>query len=195
MENFGDFNWDAPSFLDIGLSLGAGLFSMFAPIVAWLIDKLAGPVVVAVVFTSLTNLWLERYKAERDFATKVADGLRDDLRTLRPMAQDYWSRSRAAGDDVVEAKITSSQTDILVALGFLKDELGMVVCESDDPLIVELLDSLTGGKFGNKKGRAADPQRVLRSGAAITALWDRIGRARVAHLKTSRLPNLRTMIP
>jgi hypothetical protein len=167
--------------------------SVLLPVASWLLDKLAGPALVAVVFTSLTNLWLERYKAERDFATKVADGLREDLRTLRPIVQDYWSRSRTVGDEVIEARITSAQNDILVTLSFLKDELGMTICDSDDPLILNLLDGLTGGRFGNRRGRAADPARVLRAGAAITALWDKVGRARISHLKAGRLPKLRTM--
>lgn len=136
---------------------------------------------VAVIFTGLTNLFLEGRKATRELTSKITDALRDDLRTLQTLAMEYWSRNRKSGDDVVEARIVALQDEVLQAIALLADEFQMDVCGSDDPR-PELLDALTGGDFGSKD-RKAEAARVVLVSKLVGGLRTRAIRHRASHLR------------
>ncbi|WP_329640659.1 hypothetical protein [Phenylobacterium sp.] len=144
-------------------------------------DKLLAPAVVAVVFTGFTNLYLERRKAGRDLATKIADSLRDDLRSLQISGVEYWSRARKQGDEAIEARLLASQEDVLETLTLLDGEFQLGICDRDD-LRPELLDSLTGGDFQSAE-RKADPSRVIRLSKTAGELRSRIIRNRTVRLR------------
>jgi len=144
-------------------------------------DKLLGPAVVAVFFTGLTNLYLERLKGARDLATKIADTLRDDLRNLQFLGAEYWSRTRKKGDEAIEAKILAAQDDALETLALIDGEFGLEICEPEDPR-PELLDSLTGGDFQSAE-RKADSERVVRLSKVIGTIRSRIIRHRAVRLR------------
>jgi hypothetical protein len=136
---------------------------------------------VAVVFTGLTNIYLEGRKATRELTTKITDTLRDDLRALQILTVDYWSRKRKAGDDALEARILALQDEVLQSVSLLSEEFGLDVCGEDDPR-PDLLDSLTGGDFGSAS-RNADAVRVVRASKLLSDMRARLIRLRAAHLR------------
>lgn len=148
----------------------------------WVSEKLLAPAMVAVVFTGLTNIYLEGRKATRDLTTKITDTLRDDLRALQTLAVDYWSRKRKSGDDAIEARIVALQDEVLQSVSLLADEFGLDVCSEDDPR-PDLLDSLSGGEFGSAS-RDADAARLVRASKSLSDLRARLIRLRAAHLRT-----------
>lgn len=149
------------------------------PLVAWVTDKLLGPALVAVVFSSITNIALEHRKARRDLDTKICDELRDDLRMLQQLSLGYWERKRQSGDAALEARMTSLQTEIVESLVLLAEEAKLAV--ASDSELAELMELTTGGGFGSV-GRAADPLRARKISSKLGEM-----RTRVAKLRWGRL--------
>ena len=150
------------------------------PAFIWFTDKLLAPALVAVLFSGLTNIVIERLKAKRDQATKLCDGLRADLGVLHQLAADYWSRKTKAGDAVIEAKILSLQDEVIATAALLNDEFALTV--ADDRLFADLADALTGGEFGTA-ARTPDPARLKASAAVLTALRTRVTAERWRRMK------------
>ena len=163
-----------------GTALGLVLSSL-----AWLFDKIAGPAIVALVFTQFVSFRLERHKAHRDYVTKIADNACKDILDLRGTASAYWSRKYKSGDRAVEGTITASQSQILSAIALLQDQKGFPLHFGDDQM-VELLDHLTGGKFG-VVNRGADTNRAIACAQSLTKLWEAVMRGRLSHLEKLKL--------
>ncbi|MFT4254019.1 MAG: hypothetical protein QM608_16235 [Caulobacter sp.] len=148
----------------------------------WISDKLLAPAIVAVIFTALYNIYMERFKAHRDAGTKVADGLREDIRALQPLVTDYWSRNRRAGDPAVESKIIAAQADLLATVTLLRESFEIHIFAKHGDL-TDLLDLLTGGDFA-VSGRQADLDRAVRASNALVQLRASVTKSRLATLKT-----------
>jgi hypothetical protein len=133
----------------------------------WIADKLLGPAVVAVVFTGLTNLVIERLKAKRDQSTKLCDALRTDASILQQLSSEYWGRDATASDKIVEAKIMALQTEFIAGVKLLQTECDLTIA-SDDTL-ASIADALTGGEF-RSKGRKADDERLNASFTLLSKL-------------------------
>ncbi|WAC61359.1 hypothetical protein [Brevundimonas sp. SL130] len=160
--------------------LAGGWTWLSGPAFGWFTDKLLAPALVAVLFSGLTNIVIERLKAKRDQATKLCDALRADLAVLQQLAADYWSRKLKVGDAVIEAKILSLQSEVIATSGLLRDEFDLPV--ADDALFADLADALTGGDFGTT-ARAADTARLKASAALLSELRTRITKERWKRMK------------
>lgn len=159
------------------VALGGWIANPFA---GWFTDKLLAPAVVAVVFSGLTNVVIERLKAKRDQATKLCDGLRADVSELQKLAGDYWSRKGKAGDALIEARILSLQSEVLATAGLLAEEFGLSI--ADDALLAAVADALTGGDFGSAT-RAPDNDRLKSSSALLSDLRTRVTKERWRRMK------------
>ncbi|GEM_PF-2267167 len=155
--------------------------TLVAAVWTWISDKLLAPAIVAVIFTALYNIYMEQFKAHRDAGTKVADGLREDIRTLQPLVTDYWSRNRRAGDPALESKIIAAQADLLATVVLLRESFDIYVFSTEGDL-ANLLDLLTGGEFG-VSGRQADADRAVRVSKALVELRASVTKSRLATLK------------
>jgi hypothetical protein len=135
-----------------------------------------------VLFAGTTTIIIERYRGRRDAVSKMADGLRDDLRSLQELAIGYWSRSSNADDGAVEARIVAQQSDVLQTLRLVHEAITLEPARgSFDEAIYELLDALTGGDF-QTTGRTADLQRMARVHRTIGEFRSAISRARLRQL-------------
>lgn len=150
------------------------------PVGEWVTEKLLAPAVVAVVFSGLTNIVIERLKAKRDQATKLCDGLRTDLAELQKLSGDYWSRKGKAGDALIEAKVLALQSEVLATVGLLADEFGLEI--SDDGTLASMADALTGGDFESAT-RAVDADRLKASSALLSAVRTRVTTERWKRMK------------
>lgn len=146
----------------------------------WFTDKLLAPALVAVLFSGLTNVVIERLKAKRDQATKLCDGLRTDVAVLQQLAVDYWSRKNKAGDAVIEAKVLAFQSEIIATAGLLKEEFDLAI--ADDVLFANMADALTGGDFGAVV-RLPDLLRLKAASALLSDLRTRITNERWRRMK------------
>ena len=150
------------------------------PLITWITDKLLAPALVAVIFSGLTNIVIERLKAKRDQATKLCDGLRADIGVLQQLAGDYWSRKGKLGDALIEAKVLSLQSEVIATSVLLRDEFDL--CFANDALFADLADALTGGQFGSAN-RFPDNDRVKASSALLGELRTRITKERWHRMK------------
>jgi len=166
------FDWlYRPAFWDVAGTVGA-----------WITDKLLAPAIVAVVFSTATNILLEHRKSKRDLDSKICDELRDDLRTLQQVAFAYWERRSRRDDAVVEAKIVGLQTEIFESLAVLAMEAGLKVVSIEDQ--AQVADLLTGGLFGSKR-RSADPDRARTISAKLGEVRTSVAKARWGRLRRS----------
>lgn len=150
------------------------------PIIHWVTDKLLAPAMVAVVFSGLTNIVIERFKAKRDQATKLCDGLRADVSELQKLVGDYWSRESKPGDALVEARILSLQSEVLETASLLAEEFELAI--AGDAFLASMADALTGGEFGAAT-RVADNDRLKASSSLLSDLRGRITRERWRRMK------------
>lgn len=154
----------------------------WAGIGSWVTDKLLAPALVAVVFAGLTNLWMERRKAERDLVTKICDALKADVSTLALLAGDYWSRKRKAKDTLVEAQIVALQDEVLNVRSLLSSDFNVDL--GDDEFFGDLIDAVTGGGF-NGSARDPDPERLRAAATLLGQLKGRIVQERWRRLKST----------
>lgn len=78
------------------------------------LGKLVVPLAVAVLaawLALLANGRLDRGRANRELVTKIAEGMRDDVRTAVEAAADYWSAS-PSNKAVIEARIKMLDQEI-----------------------------------------------------------------------------------
>lgn len=171
----------------VDLAVSIDYLDVVLKVLNWLADKILGPAMVAGMFTVLFSVLMERHKATRDVATKIVDGLRDDVKAIQPVVVEYWSRSRKKGDPALEVKINSFQEDILSGLALLADEFDIQVFGSsaaDQDAMAKLLDALTGGDF-QTAGRAEDRERAQSASAALVDLRARLAKTRISNIATA----------
>lgn len=160
----------------------AYLFGAFTwgELLHWIGDKLLAPALVAVVFSGLTNLVIERLKAKRDQATKLCDTLRVDVTMLQQMAGEYWGRAGKTDDAIIEAKMLALQTEIIGTVTLLRSDFRLDL--GDDLALALLADQVTGGAFGTWK-RKADPDRLKGAFSRLGDLRLRITQERWRRMK------------
>lgn len=150
------------------------------PFAGWFTDKLLAPALVAVMFSGITNVVIERLKAKRDQATKLCDSLRTDFGVLQQLAGDYWSRKGKVGDVLIEARVLALQSEVIATAALLHEEFGLSV--ADDAKFADLADALTGGDFGSAS-RTPDPDRLKASSVLLSDLRTRITNERWRRMK------------
>lgn len=150
------------------------------PIAIWIADKLLAPALVAVVFSGLTNFYIDRVKADREQTTKLTDGLRSDLAVLQQLASEYWGGGFKKSDILVEAKILALQTDVIDTISLLSDTYSIDI--ADEEGLADLIDVVTGGDFGSGT-RKADPERSGKCLKLISSMRSRIQAERLRRLR------------
>ena len=166
------------------LAVAAVLWSLvakFTPIIAlWTADKLLAPAMVAVFFSGLTNIYIDRWKADRDQTSKLTDGLRTDLGVLQSLASEYWGRAGKKSDVIIEAKIVALQTDALETIALLAATYSLKI--ADDDGLTNLIDVITGGEFGSAT-RKADLKRSAESFKLISSMRSRVQAERLSRFR------------
>jgi hypothetical protein len=133
----------------------------------------------------LTTWFIERHRGRRDALSKIADGLREDLRAVQQLAVEYWSRESRADDAVIEARMVAYQLEIGAALRLLQHEMDAAIVVDPNVTIADLADALTGGDF-QVAGRQADPARITQCARALSRLRFDVAGARLRNLKRVR---------
>lgn len=149
--------------------------------IAWVADRLLAPALVSVLFAGTTTLVIEWYRGRRDAVSRLTDTLRADLLATQELTLEYWSRRRAAGDAIVEAKIVAAQKEISFSLRLVHSVIDVVEIVDIDDYLGNLFDLLTGGDFQSSR-RKPDPTRVLRISSELSKLRHDIVSARMKRI-------------
>lgn len=111
--------------------------------------KLVAPLAVAVLaawLALLANGRLDRGRAKRELLTKIADGMRDDVRAAVEAAADYWS-AVPSNKAVIEARIKMLDQEIRSASVLIDDGNSCSQAVEFRSALQNFLAVLTGADF------------------------------------------------
>lgn len=151
----------------------------------WLIDKLLPPAIVAVIFSYLTNMFLESHRAQRDSLSAQVNSLRDDLLDLWRKAAEYWSHDfRLDGDILAAEQILLLEQDLRFRAMEVASRLEGLPQDKMKMFLADLADELTSGDFGTID-KKAEPSRLPKLRKAVIYLRDALLTARNANFKST----------
>ena len=97
-------------------------------------------VAVGALLALLANRMLDNRKAERDYANKLFDAVRDDVREAMTVAAEYWAgKLKAERKLVLEATIRTLQVEITRGARLLDDHCSAEEAANLDKFVREFL--------------------------------------------------------
>lgn len=140
-------------------------------------------VAVGALLALLANRMLDNRKAERDYANKLFDAVRDDVREAMDVAAEYWAgKLKAERKLILEATIRTLQAEITRGARLLDDHCSAVEAAHLDKFVREFLKALTGADF-EAASVAVNKQHILQITSAGSRLRSEFAKTRRGQLK------------
>lgn len=128
-------------------------------VLTWVGDKVLASLIIAIAFSWIVALLIERHRAERDFLSKEVELSRAALQEFWTLNCSYWTLPGSNDLKPIEEKILFLEEEIRSGTIDLGEYLGSEFRQQAVTLCAKLSNASTGGTFGDPT-RTADPTRL-----------------------------------
>jgi hypothetical protein len=130
----------------------------------------------------LFNRHLDNRKAEREYATKLSESVRDDVKDAMVVASEYWAGKLKPERKIsLEATMRVLQAEITLGAKLLDDHSKEEEIARLDRLVRQFLKALTGGTF-EAASVPVDKQQILLITTAGSRLRSELAKTRRGQL-------------
>lgn len=151
-------------------------------LLTWLADRVLAPLVIALIFSWIVAMIIERHRARREFLTKEVDAVRSALSEIWAQGSSYWGHDSVENQFAVEERILFLEQEIRSGVTDLGEYFGQEFRKEAVSLCADLSTAISGGAFGSPD-RKPDEARLKAVRLAAVNLRSALHTARRRNLK------------